>query len=125
MTEPGFRFDTIDHVQLAIPVGAEAQAIEYFAGVLGMEQVPKPEPLASRGGAWFRGGGVVIHVGADADFHPARKAHPALLVEGIEALAERLVAAGHPVRWDDELPDIHRFHTDDPFGNLIEIVAAS
>ena len=125
MTDPAFAFEAIDHVQLAMPPGREDAAIEYFVGVLGMTQEPKPEPLASRGGAWFRGGGVVIHVGADADFHPARKAHPALLVAGIEALAQRLGAAGHPVRWDDELPDIHRFHTDDPFGNRIEIVAAS
>jgi hypothetical protein len=124
MTEPPFSFDRIDHVQLAMPAGAEAEAIAYFAGVMGMQQVPKPEPLASRGGAWFRSGEVVVHVGADGDFHPARKAHPALVVSGIDAFASRLLEAGYEVRWDDELPDVRRFHTDDPFGNRIEIVAA-
>jgi hypothetical protein len=125
MTESSFSFERIDHVQLAMPPGAEPDAIAYFSGVLGMAQVPKPEPLASRGGAWFSTGDVVLHVGADASFHPARKAHPALVVNGIDALAERLHAAGYEVRWDDELPDIRRFHTDDPFGNRIEIVAAT
>ncbi len=122
--DDGFTFLRIDHVQLALPVGAEATAVAYFVDVLGMEQLPKPEPLASRGGAWFQAGAVVLHLGVEADFRPARKAHPAIVVDGLDALADRLLTAGYEVRWDHELPDVRRFHTDDPFGNRIEVVGA-
>jgi hypothetical protein len=66
-----------------------------------------------------------LHVGVEEDFAPARKAHPALLVSGLEALAERLVGAGVEVRWDDALPGVRRFDAADPWGNRMELVAAS
>jgi len=119
-----FTFASIDHVQLAMPRGAEAEAEGYFLGVLGFEQVPKPAALAVRGGCWFRAGSIVVHLGVEDPFVPARKAHPALLVHGIDALAARLAQAGHDVRWDHELAPVRRFHTDDPWGNRIEIIAA-
>ncbi len=119
-----FAFEAIDHVQLAIPPGGEAEGVAFFGGVLGFEEVAKPRALAVRGGCWFRAGEVVVHLGVEDPLTPARKAHPAFRVRGIDALAGRLVAAGHEVRWDHELPDVRRFHTDDPWGNRIEIVGA-
>jgi catechol 2,3-dioxygenase-like lactoylglutathione lyase family enzyme len=113
----------LDHVQLAMPAGQEAAAIAFYAGVLGMEHVPKPAVLAARGGCWFRHGDVQVHLGVDAEFRPARKAHPALVVSGIDGLAAALKAAGHAVRWDDDLPDVRHFYVDDPFGNRIEILS--
>ncbi|WP_437807636.1 VOC family protein [Sorangium sp. So ce1078] len=117
-----FTFVCIDHVQLAMPPGQEARGVAFYRDVLGMEHVPKPEPLASRGGAWFRAGAVAVHLGVEHDFRPARKAHPGLVVKGIEDVAAALEAAGHAVRWSDELPEVRRFHTEDPFGNRIEII---
>ena len=112
----------IDHVQLAIPVGSEDVAREFYVGVLGLGEVPKPPVMAARGGAWFEAGATVVHVGADPDFVPARKAHPALLVAGLRAfVAEREL----DVRWSDEIPGTVRCHLDDPFGNRIELVEAT
>lgn len=122
MTEPVV-FVRFDHVQLAMPAGAEAEAVAFYVGVLGLTQVPKPAPLASRGGAWFSAGAAMIHLGVEADFQPARKAHPALVVDGLDALADRLAAAGREVRWDHELPGVSRFNTDDVFGNRLELIA--
>lgn len=112
----------IHHVQLAMPAGAEEDARGFYSGVLGLPEVPKPPELAARGGAWFRGPTVEVHLGVQTPFHPARKAHPAFLVTDIDGLAERLGRAGQPVTWDDAVPGQRRFHTVDPFGNRIELV---
>ncbi|MFM5917916.1 MAG: VOC family protein, partial [Novosphingobium sp.] len=112
----------IDHVQLAIPPGGEDRARPFYADLLGLTEVPKPEPLASRGGCWFEAPGVNIHLGVEIEFRPAQKAHPALLVSDIRALVARLQAAKVPLRWDDELPGVQRCHVSDPFGNRIELI---
>lgn len=114
----------IDHVQLAIPPGGEAAAEAFFVGLLGMVRIPKPAPLAARGGAWFEGGSVQIHVGIEDDFRPARKAHPALVVAGLDDVVARLEAAGHEVRLGDEIDGRRQRFVDDPFGNRVELVPA-
>jgi catechol 2,3-dioxygenase-like lactoylglutathione lyase family enzyme len=65
---------------------------------------------------------VQLHLGVEADFRPARKAHPALKVRGFDALCAALKAAGVSIRPDDELPGVRRCHIDDPFGNRIELI---
>jgi catechol 2,3-dioxygenase-like lactoylglutathione lyase family enzyme len=116
-------FRRIDHVQLAMPVGGEDVARAFFVGVIGMVELPKPAPLAVRGGCWFESGGVQLHLGAEQDFRPAKKAHPALVVVDYDGLVARLRAAGVAVRDDDELADVRRSFVEDPFGNRIELIA--
>src|SRR3954454_8291688 len=114
----------LDHVQVAAPPGCERDARRFYGGLLGLEEIVKPEPLASRGGAWFAlgSGGQQLHAGAEEGFAPARKAHPALAVGGLEVLAERMVEAGCEVRWDSSIPGVARFYVDDPWGNRLELV---
>lgn len=112
----------LDHIQLACPVGAEAAARAFFGGLLELEEIPKPEPLASRGGCWFRVGARQLHLGVEEPFRPATKAHPALVVDDAAALFERLSAAGVVCDWDDALPGINRFYAKDPWGNRIEFI---
>jgi catechol 2,3-dioxygenase-like lactoylglutathione lyase family enzyme len=114
----GMRIRGLDHVQLAMPAGGEEEARRFYAGVLGMTEIEKPEPLRGRGGCWFRGGGAEIHLGVEEGFRPARKAHPALAVADYEAVRAEL--GGEP---DAALPGVRRFYTEDPFGNRIEIGA--
>jgi len=109
----------IDHVQLAMPVGGEAVAREFYVGVLGLIEVPKPAVMAARGGCWFEAAAVKLHLGAEAAFVPARKAHPALLLSGLAAFIER---TGLPAAWSDEIEGTVRCHIDDPFGNRIELI---
>lgn len=113
----------LDHVQLAMPPGGEGQARAFYGGLLGMEELAKPGPLAARGGCWFAAPGAQIHLGVEEPFVPARKAHPALLVADLEGLAARLRAAGVPLRADDAGLDRRRLYADDPFGNRIELIA--
>lgn len=115
----------LDHVQVAIPVGGEPSAREYYGEVLGMEEVPKPPHLAQRGGCWFRSGSAVLHLGVQTPFTPAAKAHPAFLVTDLDHLAAVIAESGGEVTYSDgELPGIRRFHTFDPFGNRLEFQQA-
>ena len=118
---------SLDHVQIAAPAGCEAAARRFFGQLVGLAEIEKPEPLWARGGTWFALGDRQLHVGVEADFEPARKAHVGLRMEPAEldALAERLAAAGCPVTWDKTLPGERRFYSEDPWGNRIEFLASA
>jgi catechol 2,3-dioxygenase-like lactoylglutathione lyase family enzyme len=116
------RMAALDHVQLAMPPGEEEQAAGFYEGILGLTRRPKPPALAARGGCWFSNGAVTLHLGVEERFVAARKAHPALVVDGLDALVASLLAEGYGVRFDDELPDVRRCYVDDPFGNRIELI---
>jgi catechol 2,3-dioxygenase-like lactoylglutathione lyase family enzyme len=115
-------FISIDHVQLAMPVGEEDKARTFYRDLLGMVEIPKPTELAKRGGCWFESGGVQIHLGVENDFRPAKKAHPALRCRDYQALVEQLRNAGVEVTEPGDIPDVMRCHIHDPFGNRIELI---
>jgi catechol 2,3-dioxygenase-like lactoylglutathione lyase family enzyme len=119
----GFEIVRLDHVQLAMPPGGEADAEAFYAGLLGLSRQPKPEPMASRGGCWFASGPVAVHLGVESDFRPARKAHPALVVRDLPALEAALRTAGVEVRANPDAAPGAGAYVDDPFGNRIELVA--
>ena len=112
----------IHHVQLACPPGSEDALRDFYGRVLDFGEVAKPPVLAARGGCWFRGHGIELHLGVEQDFRPARKAHPGMLVRHLDAWADRLRAAGAPVRFDDDFPGMRRFYTEDPYGNRLEFL---
>jgi catechol 2,3-dioxygenase-like lactoylglutathione lyase family enzyme len=112
----------LDHVQLAMPAGREAEAVAFYEGVLGIAQVPKPEHLAARGGCWFEQGDLKVHLGVEADFRPAAKAHPAFIVDDVRGIADRVAAAGFAVNDDEPLDGFDRVYVSDPFGNRIELM---
>lgn len=115
----------LDHVQLAMPPGEEAKARDFYGRLLGLAEVTKPPHLAERGGCWFENGTAKIHLGVEADFRPTEKAHPALLVSGLEDLAARLGKEGYSVEPEEPLPGYERIYVSDPFGNRIELMQPS
>ena len=119
-----FEIVRLDHVQLAMPPGEEARAEAFYAGLLGLVRLPKPEPQASRGGCWFGEGAVQLHLGVEADFRAARKAHPALVVRGLSGLAAAAAEGGLAVRPNPDQPPGAGYYIDDPFGNRIELIDA-
>ncbi len=118
--EPALR--GIDHVQLAMPPGGEDRARAFYTGVLGIPEVPKPAALAGRGGCWFEDGPVRVHLGVEEAFRAARKAHPALVVDGLAAFVD---GVGLAFTWADDVPGVIHGYVDDPFGNRIELVDGS
>lgn len=112
----------LDHVQIAMPPGGETAARGFYGGLLGMHDVTKPEGLAGRGGCWFGGKGVAIHLGIEEPFTPQRKAHPAFRVADLEAACMLFEAAGVPVTRDNSVPHVRRFYVSDPFGNRLEFI---
>jgi catechol 2,3-dioxygenase-like lactoylglutathione lyase family enzyme len=112
----------IDHVKLAMPVGGEAAARSFYGDVLGLPETSKPPHLAKRGGCWFENEALKIHLGVEADFRPARKAHPGLLVSDLEALKVALRDGGYTLRDDEPLEGYDRIYVDDPFGNRLELL---
>lgn len=112
----------IDHVQLAMPQGGEDEARAFYAELLGLSEVAKPPELRGRGGVWFASGTVQVHLGVEADFRPARKAHPALRVRDLAAWTAHLRGAGVEVIPDAALPGCQRFYVSDPFGNRLELL---
>jgi catechol 2,3-dioxygenase-like lactoylglutathione lyase family enzyme len=116
------RLHGVDHVQVAMPRGEEQTARAFYVGVLGLREVQKPARLAQRGGCWFASGDINLHLGVEDEFRPARKAHPAFLVDGLNDLVARCRAAGAEVIDDDALETHARAFVFDPFGNRIELM---
>jgi catechol 2,3-dioxygenase-like lactoylglutathione lyase family enzyme len=114
--------EAIDHVQLAMPAGQEDRARVFYTGVLGIPEVAKPAELAARGGAWFERGSLKIHLGVEADFRPAKKAHPGLRVTGLSALLSRCRAAGYAVTEAPARAGSRNAFVEDPFGNRVELL---
>lgn len=117
-----YRFLGIDHVQLATPAGCEAEARAFYGEILGLPEIEKPENLKARGGVWFQCGNQQIHLGVQADFRPATKAHPAFALRNLASLRQRLHEHHVAVVEDEPLPGAVRFYVADPFGNRLEFL---
>ena len=114
---------SIDHVQIAMPAGEEEKARAFYVNVLSFDEIPKPPELAKRGGAWFQSQNVQLHLGVEADFRAARKAHPAFIVSDLEALLAKVEASGYETDTaQPRLDGYKRAHVFDPFGNRIELM---
>jgi catechol 2,3-dioxygenase-like lactoylglutathione lyase family enzyme len=111
----------LSHINVTMPRGGEAKARSFYSGLLGLPEIPKPEPLRVRGGVWFDAGGLDVHVSVEERRGEEDiQRHFGLECADVDGLRGRLKAAGvqtddgHPAPWK-------RFFARDPFGNRIEI----
>ena len=112
----------IDHILIAMPPGREDEARAFYHGILGLVEKVKPSQLAERGGCWFESGALQVHLGVQKDFIPARKAHPAFIVDDLAGMVRKAQQAGYKVAADQPIEGYDRRHVDDPFGNRIELI---
>ena len=116
---------SIDHVQIAIPVASESQARAFYSGILGFTEIEKPPQMAERKSIWFVAGAVDLHLGIEPDFTPAKRAHPAFIVEGLDAIVAACDRAGITTKPDTSFNGFRRVHVVDPFGNRLELMERS
>ncbi|MDA1371480.1 MAG: VOC family protein [Proteobacteria bacterium] len=112
----------LDHIQIAMPSGKEAEARSFYANILGLTERDKPPGLANKGGCWFEHGTLNVHLGIDPDFRPAQKAHPGFEVTDLSAITALLEQIGYSISRGSELEGYDRVFTSDPFGNRIELL---
>jgi catechol 2,3-dioxygenase-like lactoylglutathione lyase family enzyme len=114
---------SIDHIQIAMPPGEEEKARAFYRDILGFTEILKPAELAKRGGAWFESENAQLHLGVEQEFRPARKAHPAFVVDELDAVITKVQRAGYETDTTQPLLDGYkRAHIFDPFGNRIELM---
>ena len=113
---------SLDHIQVAIPVGGEDRAREFYAGVLGFTEVEKPPPMANRKSIWFIAGAVNLHLGIEPEFHAAKRAHPAFVVADLDDILAACEGAGLATKPDTSFSGFRRVHVFDPFGNRLELM---
>lgn len=120
--KPSGAFLGLHHIQLAIPAGGEDRCRDFWGRILGFDELQKPPVLAARGGCWFRGGGLEVHLGVEEDFRPAAKAHPGILINDLDSVSARLEENQVEVTWDDNFPGMRRFYAFDLLGNRLEFL---
>jgi catechol 2,3-dioxygenase-like lactoylglutathione lyase family enzyme len=113
---------SIDHVQVAVPTGSEDRARAFYCGVLGFAEIDKPPQMAERKSIWFVAGTVNLHLGLESDFIPAKRAHPAFVVDSLDAILSACEHAGIVTRPDTSINNFRRVHVFDPFGNRLELM---
>jgi len=113
----------VQHAQITIPRGAENEARKFYCEFLGLNEIPKPEALLTRGGFWLEVGAFQIHIGTEDDVDRAKtKAHIAYEVENLNAWRERLESNQVKIIESVAIPDYSRFEFRDPFGNRVEFL---
>ena len=113
----------IHHAQITIPKGAEDKAREFYCGLLGLTEIPKPDELAGRGGFWLAVGNLQLHVGTETGVDPSKsKAHVAYSVDDIGKWRTMLTQRGIEILDGIPIPGMNRFEFRDPFGNRVEFV---
>ncbi len=114
-------FKRLNHVQICIPKGGETEARKFYCGLLGLEEIEKPEDLKKNGGFWLKIADIELHIGAE-DVKNTSKRHPAFEIENVEKVKVYLQAAGVRIKEDNPLPEFYRFSFYDPFNNRIELL---
>ncbi len=113
----------LHHAQICIPRGAEDAARQFYCGLLGLPEVPKPDALQGRGGFWMQLGDVQVHVGTeDGVDRRATKAHLAYEVSDLAAWRAHFQHADIAILEGIPIPGYDRFELRDPFGNRIEFI---
>ena len=110
----------IDHVSVLVTDVARSR--RFYAGVLGLTEIPKPKTFDFVA-LWFDlGGGQTLHLLLKDAPDPPSPRHFCLHVGDAGAARAHLARHGVPVRETGPIPGADRFFIGDPDGNRIELL---
>ncbi len=115
------RFLRLDHVQICIPKGKENEARHFYAGIVGLTEIPKPEELIPNGGLWYQVADIQLHIGTENEMNKSKR-HPSFEVSNLEEARQHLILHGVPIKEEIQIPGQMRFSFIDPFNNRIELL---
>jgi catechol 2,3-dioxygenase-like lactoylglutathione lyase family enzyme len=113
----------IDHVQICIPIGEEEKARNFYGGLLGLQEIEKPDSLKANGGVWYQVGDLELHIGTEKMNQEKGKRHVAFRVDDIQAMRTLLENHGFTINEEKPIPGAERFSIRDPFGNRMEFIS--
>lgn len=114
-------FVRLNHVQICIPSGEEEKARVFYCGVLGLEEIEKPDALKPNGGFWVQVADIQLHIGTEAHTGKSKR-HPAFEIKNLETVKRYLLDRGVNIKEDTPIPGVNRFSIFDPFDNRIELL---
>lgn len=112
----------IDHILIAMPPGREDEARAFYHGILGLAERSSRRSLLRARAVGLKAETCRVHLGVEKNFIPARKAHPAFIVDDLAGMVTKAMHAGYKVTADEPIEGYDRRHVDDPFGNPIELI---
>ena len=115
------KFKRLDHIQICIPKGKEDEARKFYAGIIGLKEIPKPIELIPNGGLWFEIADIQLHIGTEDEISKSKR-HPAFEIENLNDIKEYLEDMKVIIKDETQIPGIERFSFTDPFGNRIELL---
>jgi catechol 2,3-dioxygenase-like lactoylglutathione lyase family enzyme len=111
----------IDHVHITVPEGKVDEAQQFYANVLGFENMSRAKELSNSSGYWFKVAGIEFHIDSKDDVAKGRQ-HFALEIGNIDAAREHLTANGVNIIEQTPILGRQRFMFKDPYGNRIEFL---
>ncbi len=115
------KFKRLDHIQICIPTGKENEARQFYAEVIGLTEIPKPQELIPNGGLWYQIADIQLHIGTEDEINKSKR-HPAFEVTDIQAARTHLENHGIKIKEEKQVPGQIRFSFIDPFDNRIELL---
>ena len=114
-------FKRVDHFHVCVPPPQLEEARDFYANVLGLEQIYRPDDLFTSAGYWFNIGDAQLHIGVEPSVGQSIR-HTAIEVVDIAAAKAHLEANGVHIIPEPVIPGRDRFAFLDPFGNRMELL---
>ena len=111
----------LNHIQICIPTGKETEARNFYANLIGLTEIPKPQDLIKNGGLWFQAADIQLHIGTENQINKSKR-HPAFEVADINSARLHLKKHGVKIKEEIQVPGQIRFSFIDPFDNRIELL---
>ncbi len=115
------QFKRLNHIQICIPHGEEDKGRAFYCGILGLNEVEKPERMKAAGGFWVEIADVQIHIGTE-DMQSTSKRHPAFEVESLDEIKSYLISENIQVIEQQNVGEFMRFSFFDYWNNRTELM---